>query len=949
MASEHTEADGVPVAVAAQRRFALQETIFGPSAENALSLVLMVAGEIDPARVSQAGRALLSRHRVLRTCVGVSSDGTVSARELPVADPVCRIVIADDRDRELPSEAWFAQVADEAKDTIGSLAAGPLLSFTIASMAPDRSAVILAISHAVTDASSNAILLAEFCAGYSGRPLTTPPCDYLDVVAAEQDREGPAAAALARDLEYLSGTRLDWRVPSGRGSAWARATLSPAAGKSLHDLARAEGTTLFAVLLAVIAERLAAVSGTDEMLVGATMDSREQLGTAGAVGPCLDVALFRVPVAGRPGWARVRTAIGATRDRLWDLLDEGAAPYDSLLVQARRERGRDLSRLCDVMVTYVSTTLPELHLAEYPVALLDLPVPAPAAGLTVNVGPSDDGMVLTVIGRDNRLGPLCEWLAIAVGVALEHRTASPAPHGVWPDPTDSDEVTSESGHHAPAMSEGEAGVAARLGEIWARVLRREVGPADNIYALGADSLTVARFCVAAAREGITVHPRDVMRLPSIAQLVRQDAYDLGTEVAVGFAASPVRYPLSQGQLGMVYASELSTDLALYSATMRVDFLGPFDRARVARAIKAVVARHPILRTRYGIKDRVPSQSVAVAAEMSLDVRRIESLSCRDQESLIEAATAKLGAHRYDWFVHPLATFTTFIRDSSCFVLLVGFHHSILDGHSERLLIEDFLTAYGNPHELTPLRSDFAAFVAAEQRALSDERQARFWREEVTRIRAVIAGERVIVRQSPTGDLVRSWTIEPGRAAALRATAHAVGCPVKSVLLAAHCRALGALTGQDEIVTGLSTHNRVPEPDGDLVLGNFVTMLPFRIGLHPDGAVQIRAVHAHESVLVERSRVPLATIQRIDHGGRLFWSSFSFTRFSRTPGLAAGNLRVVSVVSSVLSEDPVHVNFNEDERSGAVEVRVRLGPECPVDSEIDEFCALLACATREYAE
>jgi hypothetical protein len=55
-----------------------------------------------------------------------------------------------------------------------------------------------------------------------------------------------------------------------------------------------------------------------------------------------------------------------------------------------------------------------------------------------------------------------------------------------------------------------------------------------------------------------------------------------------------------------------------------------------------------------------------------------------------------------------------------------------------------------------------------------------------------------------------------------------------------------------------------------------------------------------------------------------------------------------VVSSVLSEDPVHVNFNEDDVSGAVQVRVRLGPQCPVDSEINNFCALLLRTTEELA-
>src|SRR5690606_17951463 len=61
---------------------------------------------------------------------------------------------------------------------------------------------------------------------------------------------------------------------------------------------------------------------------------------------------------------------------------------------------------------------------------------------------------------------------------------------------------------------------------------------------------------------------------------------------------------------------------------------------------------------------------------------------------------------------------------------------------------------------------------------------------------------------------------------LRALASAAGVPLKSVLLAAHLKALSQLTDQESFHTGLVLHGR-PEMDGaDRVYGLYLNTLPF---------------------------------------------------------------------------------------------------------------------------
>ncbi len=103
-------------------------------------------------------------------------------------------------------------------------------------------------------------------------------------------------------------------------------------------------------------------------------------------------------------------------------------------------------------------------------------------------------------------------------------------------------------------------------------------------------------------------------------------------------------------------------------------------------------------------------------------------------------------------------------------------------------------------------------------------------------------------------------------------------PLRSVLLAAHVRALGIICGESEIVTGLVTNGRPERQDGERVIGLFLGTLPLRLRFAAGSWRELVAqVHEVEKQIERHRRFPLVEIQRLA-GQALFETDFNFVHF-----------------------------------------------------------------------
>uniref|UniRef100_UPI000E3DC141 non-ribosomal peptide synthetase n=1 Tax=Streptomyces triticisoli TaxID=2182797 RepID=UPI000E3DC141 len=158
---------------------------------------------------------------------------------------------------------------------------------------------------------------------------------------------------------------------------------------------------------------------------------------------------------------------------------------------------------------------------------------------------------------------------------------------------------------APDLGGGERGkefVAPRtpeeetLARIWAEVLGvRRVGVTDNFFELGGDSILSIQAVSRARAAGLHLTSRDVFRHQTVA--------DLAAAASVRTAGVPApRRPREEGPAPLTPVQEwffaAHGPLRHFSMSMLLDLPHDLDERALQRALEALAAHHPALRTRF---------------------------------------------------------------------------------------------------------------------------------------------------------------------------------------------------------------------------------------------------------------------------------------------------------------------------------------------------------------
>ncbi len=482
--------------------------------------------------------------------------------------------------------------------------------------------------------------------------------------------------------------------------------------------------------------------------------------------------------------------------------------------------------------------------------------------------------------------------------------------------------------YAPPRTPEEAALAA----LWAEVLGLDrVGIHDSFFALGGDSILSLRVVGEAARRGLELALPDFFKNPTIAGLAatrRAARGESGRRApfalvpAVDRARLPAgledAYPATALQQGMLYHQELTPDEPLYHDVGSYHLAGPYDPRAFAEALRRVVARHEVLRTSFDLATYgVPLQLVHPAVPLPLAVEDLAALPAEAQEEHLARLIASERRRPFATHEVPQIRFRLSRRSPERFQLTLAAGHAALDGWSLHALLTELFTLYlalargeEPPLEPPPPVSPGDS-VALEQEAAASAESAAFFRDlladlpEVDLPRWPVAGPRVLPRVRHRLVPVAGETF-----AGLAAAARQAGVPLKSLLLAVHCRALAAACG-GAAAMGLVTNGRPETPGGDQVLGLFLNTLP--LALPPGKGSWLdfaRAAFAAEEALLPHRRYPFARLQQ----GRerpLFEVAFNYVHFHVARALlAGGGVEVLDVVKSEGVNFPLIVNASQ---------------------------------------
>ncbi|WP_330330499.1 amino acid adenylation domain-containing protein [Streptomyces sp. NBC_00536] len=703
-----------------------------------------------------AVRALLARHANLRA--GFAYEGlSQPVQFIPagVEVPWTERDLGGLADGERTAE--IARVMREARSERFDATRPPLLRCTLLRLGGGRARLVLTFHHILLDGWSTPVLLDELMRLYAsggdpaGLPEARPYAGYLGWVG-RQDRAASERAWRTVLDESVEPTLLVHADPDR--AAVATEKLSVTFGgelvAGLTALAGRHGTTMNTVVQAAWGLLLSRLTGHDDVVFGATVSGRppEVPGIERMVG--LFINTVPVRVAHRPG-----ERADVLLSRLWNQQVDLTAHQHIRLVDLQRIVGK--GELFDTLLVFQNIPADGAGFggACDQVRAVDLEMnDATHYPLTLDAGLSGDQLHC---GLGYRPDLITKAEAETVAQGLREVLEALAGGLRAPAPADGDPLTAwwagirarlapTAGGDAPAAPAGEpaadggaADTASReavLAGLFAELLGAPgVGPDDDFFELGGDSIVSIQLAGRARKAGLLISLRDVFKhktVRALARIARTDEQRTAEapEDAIGeLALTPVMLDL--------YERGGPTDAVHQAALLQL----PADctRERLAATLQAVVDHHDTLRSRIvsGPDGRrlvvAPRGAVDAAALLSrsdiADVAQrdligvVAGTQTRVQDELSPADGAMIRAVWFDAGPDRPGR------------LLVLVHHLAVDGVSWRVLQEDLKHAWealaeGREPRLEPVGTSFRRWssVLAEQ-ALTPARtgELELWR------------------------------------------------------------------------------------------------------------------------------------------------------------------------------------------------------------------------------
>lgn len=389
-----------------------------------------------------------------------------------------------------------------------------------------------------------------------------------------------------------------------------------------------------------------------------------------------------------------------------------------------------------------------------------------------------------------------------------------------------------------------------------------VGINDDFFNLGGDSIKLIRLVGNIQRElGVKLPLSKVYsasKVVDLAAFITENARSLASEqlsyqqqqqalerqfVAVQEAFVAERqdaaveavFPMSDIQKGMIFGNLLYENEGVYHDQTVYDLsaLGGsgsrcFDKTRFEQALALMVARHPNLRTAFHLDYQGNDiQVVYPSIDLPLCYQPTEHLAQAALETRLAAFLQEERQKGFEVEQAGLWRMCIFEADSEHPLLVLQFHHAIFDGWSLASFNTELLSIYHqlatNPaYQPEPLSLSYKDFVVRELITKQDQTIRQFWQQELADY------ERADLFTDVFMDDEYEVSLGTAPLKRLEALAAHYGVSVKMLTLAGYLLLLDFLSSQSESVIGIISTNRLPEEQGDQLLGCFLNSVPLRL-------------------------------------------------------------------------------------------------------------------------
>jgi amino acid adenylation domain-containing protein/FkbM family methyltransferase len=378
--------------------------------------------------------------------------------------------------------------------------------------------------------------------------------------------------------------------------------------------------------------------------------------------------------------------------------------------------------------------------------------------------------------------------------------------------------------------------------IWSQLLGgKRVGVHNNFFELGGDSLLITQL-VTQLRQvfGIHVPLRAVFDKPTVAMLAgvietTSRAEQGLQEPAIERVSREIEIPLSFAQQRLWFVDQLQPGGHAYNIAVAVRIKGPLDAAALKQSFNQIVERHESMRTTFPSVDGRPSQLIATAAEVELEIVDLSGAADGEREAETLRLAIEAARRPFDLARGPLFQISLLRLEEQEHVLLLTMHHIISDGWSTGLFIREMALLYeaainARPAVLPALPLQYADFAYWQRQWLQGEvleAALSYWKQQLDGLPTLqLPTDRPRPATPSLRGAHRSLLLSRPLTDALKELSQREGVTMFMTLLAAFTLQLSHYSQQDDVVVGTDVANRNrAEVEG--LIGFFVNQLVIR--------------------------------------------------------------------------------------------------------------------------
>jgi len=335
-----------PLSFAQERMWFLQQL----EPENATynrPINIKLTGKLNVTVLELSLNEILRRHEVLRSKYTVVDGLPILVIDTQINLKLSIINLRSSNQQKTELEKLVKKEAQQPFN----LANGNLLRATLVQLTEEQQILLLTTHHIVFDGWSAGVLIEELGKLYQAfsqnlpSPLPNLTIQYADFAQwqKEQLKQEKIQAQLTYWQKKLTGQLPILELPTDRirkpvqtfqGAKYCL-TLSPSLSKSLKDLSKQQGVTLFMTLLAAFATLLYRYTGEEDIILGCPIAGRSRLEIEKLIGVFINTLVLRIQLNSNLTFKQLLTQVSQVAKEAYENQD---IPFEKLVEELNPER-----------------------------------------------------------------------------------------------------------------------------------------------------------------------------------------------------------------------------------------------------------------------------------------------------------------------------------------------------------------------------------------------------------------------------------------------------------------------------------------------------------------------------------------------------------------------------------------------------------------------------------